>query len=502
MMELELKMQQVDCCETAQRVVVSHEETMETAIPEYCPDMARVVDAVGQLKLREKKLSGGRLTLSGAVRVTVLYTSGESAGLRSLVLTVPFSCLIDDDRLQGCRHICGSGRLQLVEARAVTARKLYIRVIPEFEVEGIASPKRQVCADVPQDPALQLRREEREVPLLVRVLERDFNFHQECLPEPGVEAPEELLLDRGSLRVTGCQRMGAKLIMKGEIALTLLYRTQAQGLCSFDTLLPFSQILEAGDLPEDVSYDAEAWVVDSDVRLIRTDSGPGFGVSLRIGVAVKVYQRQKISYIADLYSTRYEAEVRRESCRLTAMQPAQILRQEGVEPLEFGSAKPFACVTGLECGAVSLEPEGEGAALRTNLRVKLLYLDETGAPVSTERTMEVAVKTPRTPEAARAVCAPVVMHMGSNRCEMHIPVDFFVEQTETIRLDTVGTVQLHEIEDDRRPSVILRQTAGGEDLWEVAKACRTDPAVIEKANGLESGAPLPGGMLLIPKVRA
>ena len=77
---------------------------METAIPEYCPDMARIVDTVGQLKLREKKLSGGRLILTGAVRVTVLYTSGESAGLRSLVLTVPFTCQIDDERLQGCRN--------------------------------------------------------------------------------------------------------------------------------------------------------------------------------------------------------------------------------------------------------------------------------------------------------------------------------------------------------------------------------------------------------------
>ena len=501
-MELDLKMQQIDCCETVQRVVVSHEETMETAIPEYCPDMARVVDAVGQLKLREKKLSGGRLTLSGAVRVTVLYTSGESAGLRSLVLTVPFTCLIDDERLQGCRSICGSGRLQLVEARSITARKLYVRVIPEFEVEGIACPEHRVCSAAPEDPSLQLRREERDVSLLIRVLEREFNFHQECLPEPGQEAPEELLLDRGSLRVTGCQHLGNKLILKGEAALTLLYRTQAQGLCSFDTLLPFSQILEAADLPEEVTFQAEAWVVDSDVRLIRTDGGPGFGVSMRIGVAVKVYQKQHIDYIADLYSTRCDAEVRHASCILTAAQPAQVLRQEAVQQLEFGSGKPFACVTGMECGTVSLAPEGDGAALRTNLRLKLLYLDETGAPVSTERAIELALKTPRTPESVRAVCAPVVMNLGSNSCELRIPVDFFMEQAETLRLDSVCAVQLSEPSGEPRPSLILRRIGNGERLWDVAKACRADPAVIEQINGLTPGEPLPEGMLLIPKARA
>ena len=64
-MELELKMQQLTFCEKTQRIVASHEEAIETAIPEYCPDIARVIDTVGQLKLREKKLSGGRLTVSG-----------------------------------------------------------------------------------------------------------------------------------------------------------------------------------------------------------------------------------------------------------------------------------------------------------------------------------------------------------------------------------------------------------------------------------------------------
>ena len=31
-MELTLKLQEIECCETFHRVVVSHEETMETAI--------------------------------------------------------------------------------------------------------------------------------------------------------------------------------------------------------------------------------------------------------------------------------------------------------------------------------------------------------------------------------------------------------------------------------------------------------------------------------------
>ena len=64
--------------------------------------------------------------------------------------------------------------------------------------------------------------------LLSRVLEREFSFHQECRPGPDDGVPEDLLLDRLTLRVTGCQRLSSKLIVKGEAALSLLYRTKEQ----------------------------------------------------------------------------------------------------------------------------------------------------------------------------------------------------------------------------------------------------------------------------------
>ena len=45
-MELELKFTEVTGCEPVGDLVTTQEESMETAIPEYCPDMARIVDTV------------------------------------------------------------------------------------------------------------------------------------------------------------------------------------------------------------------------------------------------------------------------------------------------------------------------------------------------------------------------------------------------------------------------------------------------------------------------
>ena len=48
-MELELKFTEVTGCEPVGDLVTTQEESMETAIPEYCPDMARIVDTVSSL---------------------------------------------------------------------------------------------------------------------------------------------------------------------------------------------------------------------------------------------------------------------------------------------------------------------------------------------------------------------------------------------------------------------------------------------------------------------
>ena len=500
-MELELKMQELAFCEKTQPIVASHEEAMEAAIPEYCPDIARVIDTVGQLKVREKKLSGGRLTVSGAVKVTVLYISEESAGLRSLILSVPFTCVIEDQRLQNCRSICAEGRLLLVEARPITARKLYVRVMPEFEIEGICQTQQQLCCDVAEEPSVQTRSETREVQLLTSVLERTFHFNQECMPEPGHGEPEDLLLERLHLCVTDCQRVSNKLIIRGEATVSVLYRTAEQDLGSCAAVLPFSQILDAAQLPENGVYCAEVWAEDSDVRLVRADGRVGFGVSARLGVMIKIYEKKTRCYISDLYSTRYETDVRCGEAMIAALHEPQKLRQEVTQQLEFGQGRPFACVTGLECGAVEAVPEGGKATLRTNIRCRLLYQDETGAPVSTERLMEVAVHLPQLPDSARAVCAPVVTTMGTNSCELRFPVDFFVESREPLQLRTIRSVEMSEPAEKEQPALVLRRARDGETLWDLAKAYRTAPDLVETANHMEPGDPLPHGLLLIPRMR-
>ena len=277
-MDLSLQFEDIFCYEASPGVVSTHEESLETAIPEYCPDMARIVDTVGRLTIRERQLTEAHCTVSGSVKVTVLYTSEEAVGLRSLSVSVPFSCVLDDRSLAGCGTLFAEGRVLLAEARAVTSRKLYVKVMPEITVTGYRAVKRRIACGVQDGAAICTRRQKLELSLLTAVSEKGFSFTDDVLLDNGC-TPEDILLHRVCPAILSAQRLGNKLMVKGEMQLCVLYRDDGQTLRQYDAALPFSQILDVAELLEDAEYTLCPQIGECDIRVMRTDSGSGFGLT-------------------------------------------------------------------------------------------------------------------------------------------------------------------------------------------------------------------------------
>ena len=327
-MELELQYTELSCCEAGESVTLTQEEALEAAIPEYCPEVTRIVDAVGQLCLREYTSR----QISGSVLVTVLYTSEESPGLRSLTLPVPFLTQADDKRLTGCDTVCMAGRLLLTEARAVTGRKLYLRVMPELTLTGYTCRRHRICTGVGEEPTLRLHRQEQSLTLLTSVTQRQSSVTQELQPQDWGEPPEELLAQRICPRITGSQPVGSRLLAKGEARICLLYRTQDGSLHTWEDTLPFSCLLDGLTVPEE----AQVTVTGScgTARLIRSDGAAAIGVELTLSLLVRTYETVTVAPVTDLYSTRWDTALQRQSLTLTETWPPETVQPEVHQELE------------------------------------------------------------------------------------------------------------------------------------------------------------------------
>ena len=175
-MDTELKFEQLQCCDLLMKAVTTHEEAMETTLPDYCAPASRILDAAGQLLVREKQPGEG--IVRGEVRVSVLYLSEESDGLQSVTVMVPFTCELSDPKLWECQLLQIHSRLLLCEAKPVTGRKIYLRVIPEMTVLGYGRKTLRLCCGA-EGKGLQLRQKKQQLSLLSMVEERSCTTAQE-----------------------------------------------------------------------------------------------------------------------------------------------------------------------------------------------------------------------------------------------------------------------------------------------------------------------------------
>ena len=495
--ELDLKFREITACQAAEDLVVTHEESMETAIPEYCPDLARIVDTEGRIRIREKALSDGKLTISGSIRVSVLYTSEESPGLRSLSLTLPFSCKVDDKR--DCGMIAVDSRLLLLEVKMLGSRKLYIRALPEFRAHGWRKVRKQICSGADGSEGLQVLRQQALLPLMTDVWERECSIAQEVPDQNGTDDAPDLLMDQVFLRVNSCQQFGSKLVIKGDASLSMLCRGDT--LESKQITLPFSQIIDGEDLPEDGVFCCMPQVMEYEVHPVRTENGSGFGVTIRMGLLIQTYQQYPVEYVSDLYSTRNEIQTRRENVSLPTSQQPEELRRDTAQRLEGAGA--FVYLTDADCTQGELATtDGDHPVLRTTVHMKILYLDESGTPVIAERSAEVSGELGQIPTAFRTSVEPETWQRVGSGYEVRVPVTFRLQHTGEDDLTAVVSAQvIGKIDRTATPSLILRRKGAGETLWDLAKQCRTEEQAILDANGLTQAGDISDQLLLIPKVR-
>ena len=109
-MELELKTAGFETYDTGAETTRTQEETAETIVPDYCPDIARIITTEGLVCLHSRELREGRAELSGTVRVTVLYTP-EGEGGKLALAPAGYAIFRDGDYVGSIEPEDGSFRI-------------------------------------------------------------------------------------------------------------------------------------------------------------------------------------------------------------------------------------------------------------------------------------------------------------------------------------------------------------------------------------------------------
>lgn len=512
-MELELKTASFDGYDTGAETTLTQEETAETIVPDYCPDIARIITTEGMVCLHGRELREGRAELSGTVRVTVLYTPEGESGVRTLEFAVPFNVESDGRALGDCAALTAETCAELLETRMLNPRKVFTHCKLVTRLTGYRRQPLNVCTDVEAEEGLRIqkRQEQQHAVLLTHICEKDFTFTEDLNFSPGREGAAELLTSRVTPTVTEAKVVGSKLVFKGLFTVGLLYRTAEGRCCSTSGELPFSQIMEAEGAAEGAAASVHLQLTGSDFQIDSDDpEGRQIAVTIYCHATAMLRQERDLTMLQDLYSTAYDMTYEASLLTLTDFWEPMTRRQTVREVLEIGVVADSILSQSVSCAPVSVSREGEMTVLRTGASVRVLYLDEGGVPLVAERCVEVRTQL-ELPEDCRvtawAVCPEEVQAaLGDRGIEVRFPVDFRVEAASRVKRVCIASAKLDtESPKDQSgaPSLVLRCMGRQENAWDLAKRYNTTISAILTANQLENESAIPREkLLLIPRKRA
>lgn len=511
-MELELCREAHSCYTALPPLTGLSEQSAETIIPDYCPDIARIVESSGCFFLRSHAFADGRVTVSGTVQVTVLYIADGSGGMRSFSYPLTVEKTLDGKLGEDCRELCADGVLVSLEVRALNPRKLSTRAAVELSAAPYCAGSLTVCGAVEQAAAfgVETRVETKEASLIKAVRHKEFLFTDEMLLSSGKESAAELLRRRIEPRVTECRVIGGKCALKGIVTVEVLYLSEGGTLCRAESELPFSQIIDGIDgADENTTAEATLRLTDAELHIGgETDDARSVSVKLFLHACVILRQRLQLRCVTDLYSTSHELSPQLQMLELCG--ESQTLSQEQTVRLQIETGVEAASVLGAEASfsGVTLVQE-EGVALpRCIMMLRVLYLDEGGAPLLVERQEELSARiaVPQGCVAAiRSVSAGELSAVPSlGGIDVRCIATFTLRCEQSCRCPCLSTlsVEPRKEEPTEQPALILRALHDGEGLWELAKEYRTTAADILSANDLAGESELPADtLLLIPRRR-
>ena len=506
-MELELQKERFEGYRSGTPLILTDEETAETIVPDYSPDIARIVEVSACLLLRSRTIADGKLTASGSVKLTLLYMAEDTPGLRALEYAMPFeqSASLPD----GCENAAVEGRVCDVEARLLNPRKLFTRLNIEWKITPYCRAVLTPCGEIAEQSkyALQTLCEQYDASLIRSVGDRDFVFAEELTLPGGRDAIGELLCSRVKLRVTEAKNLGSKVILKGVACLSLVYASEAGKLCSYAEELPFSQIMD-GAAEDSGDNTVSALLTLSGSEIHTGEEGRTVSVKLFLNAFVALRGTENVCCITDLYSTSYDLDAQMETIELWQEPEVTTVTQTVREQLDTGTDVKCVLSADVCFGSVSVRQDGTQASLRTTATVSVLYQDESDVPLSVERRIEVTAESTVNGDAqvsVENVCAgDVTANVNANGVELRFPAEFTLVSTERINCTCLTNLSAEEPagSDTEAPSLVLRALNEGETLWDIAKQYRTTAEEILAANELTDGSTLNvGRMLLIPRQR-
>ena len=479
-------------------------------LPDYCPDIQRILKCQIYPRISSQSVTGDRLMIDGSCGVKIFYLDPQSACVRCFATEESYSAEIALKQQADNALVLVSPRVEYVNCRASSPRKLNIHGAFSLCARVVAAGQDEVVGNIAGDDVEQLKTTV-SFSQFVGFSQQQFSVDEVLeLPQGKPQADTIVRADSHAV-LQDCKVTAGKLMTKGEVSVKFLYLApgDAAPMETAEYSIPFTQMLDCGGAAEDCMCFVRFAVAGVDAQVKNDYSGENtyFDTQAKIRATVRVYRKTETTFVNDAYSRRFDMNITAK--QRTVESPSENLSDVLVHKSEIGvEDNTIAKVIDVwsEMANANGSVEDGKLALKGKYSLCVLAQDDKGTPFYFERLIDYEHQMPCAFAgdlkcSADASVGAVSYRLAGKGIEVKTELHLEAEISQRITFKAISQVSADETKptakDDDAP-LCLYYAEAGESLWNIAREYRTSVENIRAENDLSGDAVENRGMLMIP----
>ena len=318
-MELELRRQTVPSFETILEETVEQPVECDALLPDYCPDIRRILKCTLTPVPVGKTITAGRLEVEGLATLNILYISagGEPACGE---YKVPFTRMLElhgeaEDPIITVGMLPGP-----VSCRAVNQRRLEIRGSVVVSASVISCHGQQILAGS-EEKTIQLRMAQQKGIRLSGAFDREQRLAKTTTLEGSAAPLTRVLRCDAAVSRREEKWLDGRLLITGEVLAAAHCADQNGGWQTAECTLPFELTI---DCPEgaDAEFDIRCRALAPTAEPMQDADGEYRALEWGVTISVegKIYRAYALDCCTDGYSTRYQS-----ACKGRTLQTVELV---------------------------------------------------------------------------------------------------------------------------------------------------------------------------------
>ena len=510
-MDYRLEKKKYPVCETVLDASSEQSVDLDISLPDYCPDIERILKCRICPRISSRSISGDRLDVDGTAEIKLYYLDSKKQAIRVCAHTTPFSCsfVLKGDNTDA--YPCVSVKTEYLNCRALTPRRIDVHGAFTVLAKVYRKGENEYCCNIEGDD-VQQKTITKGVSSLCGIGQQQFSVSEVLDIGQGRETPQSILRSQLSFKKGRCRAVSDKLMLEGECILRILYITDidsgAQDTMTFN--VPVSQVIDVQGLTESSQNFADVSIMNytADLRSEYDESSTLIALDARLCATVMSYDENDITLITDAYSTRYELEKKESTLSLsrllslidesTSVSQELSITENGITRVYDFWADNAVCVCSYENCIFTVKGK---------IACAVLAADSEGVPFYAERSLEF-ISNPQLPSVQGEIISDIRVEptlsfriTGSNTIEADADIHLYgtVMEKEAVRVvsEAVGSDE-EKADRDKTTAITLYYAEQGESLWGIARRYSTSVDAITEENELEGDTIDRRRMILIP----